>query len=129
MILRSDLSELPATAWRAKLPVSADADAGRWVEEQLDAAGRRVRKLGERSLETTRGWPMHLALYDVDEHRLVIATYEFFDQLAGLAVGRLEAAWLDTHEGELVMMLRSVEPDWSGDEPQTVRMLWTEPVT
>ncbi len=129
MILLYTLTELPANAWRAELPLSAEAEVGRWVDEQLDAAGARVRKLGERSLDTARGWPMQLASYDVDAHRLVIATYEFFDQLAGLAVGGLEPGWLDAHSEELVAMLRAVEPDWSTDEPPTVRALWTEPIT
>lgn len=129
MILRYELTGLPATASRAELPLSAEADVGQWTDEQLDAAGARVRKVGDRVLETARGWPMRLALFDVDERRLVIATYEFFDQLAGLAVGGLEPRWLDAHHDELVEMLRAVEPDWSADEPQTVRALWTDPIT
>lgn len=128
MILLYKLTELPATAWRAELPLSAEADVARWVDEQLDAAGVRVRKLGERLLDTVNGWPMRLAGYAVDDHGLMIATYEFFDQSAGLAVGGLEMGWLEVHHEELVAMLRAVEPDWSTDEPQTLRALWTEPV-
>lgn len=129
MNLLYELTGLPATAWRAELPLSAEAEVGRWVDEQLDAAGVRVRKLGERSLDTAHGWPMRLAWYAVDEHVLIVATYEFFDQLAGLAVGGLEPGWLDAHHEDLVAMLRAVEPDWSTDEPKTLRALWTEPVT
>ena len=129
MNLLYELTGLPATAWRAELPLSAEAEVGRWVDEQLDAAGVRVRKLGERTLETAQGWPMRLAAYAVDEQRLVVATYEFFDQLAGLAIGGLEPGWLDVHHEAIATMLREVQPDWSTDEPQTLRALWTESVT
>jgi hypothetical protein len=116
---------LPSTGWTTLLPLSTDADPQRWVEEQLEAAGARVRKLETRRLTTTRGWLLELSRYEADGLQLVIAYYEFIDLVAGIAIGGLEPAWWATQEVDVVAALRAVEPDWVSDEPPTLRALWS----
>lgn len=120
---------LPPSGWTSLLPLTTDAEPQRWIEEQLEAAGARSRKLETRRITTTRGWPLELSHYEADGLRLVIAYYEFVDLVSAIAIGGLESAWLAAHETEILAALRAVEPDWVSDEPQTLGALWSEPVT
>ncbi len=123
--LLAPLPEFPQPAAIAILAPSADADGGRWLEDQLAAAGA-PRGIARRVFETERGWRFELATYEVADHRLVIARYEFFDVIAAIAIRGLEPAWLAANESVLLAALCAVEPDWTSDEPLSLRELWSE---
>lgn len=128
MNLLFESPELPPLAWSSSFPLSGEADVGRWVQELLDAAGPRVRKLSAHTLETARGWPLELLTYETAGRLLVVAVYEFFDLTGAIALGGLERDWLVRHELEITAALRAAEPDWTSDEPLTLRELWREPL-
>lgn len=125
MKLLTDLPELPDHASVTLLAPSAEVDRARWAAAQLAAAGPQPRVLSHQVLDTNRGWPCELAIYETCGRVLVLATYEFLDLAAGIAIAGLDRDWLTANESVVIAALRAVEPDWNHGEPLTLLQLWS----